>query len=333
MNPGPMWGADVDALDRVGRQLEQSAAALRHKAERLSSELHAAPWHGRSADRFRQDFSAVHVRSIHSAAQFIDDAKEVLRRNADEQRVASGLGPRNESWWNQIVGASQTLLTELKSWQQHLSPWEATAISIEGLVLGGLPGLVVAMSVSTGANPFEVVKQLGISARDVITGENMSPRMKAFVNLCKSVPKVGMVTAGMTVLIHAGAAGLDVIQHGWNDRTRARLRDSGYEGAEFAFGDVVRIGKLAWHEGEAIIDIAQHGPTASAMTHFYRANTEALDVGVGLLTNRKPAQIAVDVHDVIFGSNWNSSFDSWTTPSGILDHVESQVNRASNGKP
>lgn len=89
-----MSGADADALDQVGVRLERAAGGLRSKADHLRSELHAAPWHGRSADRFRQEFDATYYRSIRSAAQFIDDAKEVLRRNAEEQRVASAIGGR-----------------------------------------------------------------------------------------------------------------------------------------------------------------------------------------------------------------------------------------------
>lgn len=88
-----MSGADVDALDLVGVKLEGASDALRRKADRLSADLHAAPWSGINAEMFRQRFDSEHYRAIYQAAKFLDDAYETMRRNADEQRVASGLGP------------------------------------------------------------------------------------------------------------------------------------------------------------------------------------------------------------------------------------------------
>ena len=95
-----MSGADVDALDRVGVQLEKASKGFRRKGAGLSSALDAAPWKGQKAERFRRDFHSVHMRSINDAAQFLDNAYETLRRNSDEQRSASGLGQRG--WRNEL---------------------------------------------------------------------------------------------------------------------------------------------------------------------------------------------------------------------------------------
>ncbi|MCU1498034.1 MAG: hypothetical protein JWM47_1987, partial [Acidimicrobiales bacterium] len=54
--------------------------------------IHASPWHGRKADRFRHQWDGEYRRSIGMAAQFLDEAAEILRRNAREQRDASGVG-------------------------------------------------------------------------------------------------------------------------------------------------------------------------------------------------------------------------------------------------
>ena len=102
-------GADADALDRVGVQLERAGQSLRRKGQRLRSSLHAAPWRGRSADRFRSEFDSVHARAIADAARFLDDAYETLARNAREQREASGSGGpswqhRLRTWWDRHPG-------------------------------------------------------------------------------------------------------------------------------------------------------------------------------------------------------------------------------------
>lgn len=95
-----MSGADADALDQMGVRLEHAGARLRNLGNRLQRGLNSAPWQGRSADRFRHEFNTMHARSIAEAAQFLDDAYETLRRNADEQRRASDLAPR--SWIDRI---------------------------------------------------------------------------------------------------------------------------------------------------------------------------------------------------------------------------------------
>lgn len=96
-----MSGADSDALDRVGAQLERSGVDLRTRGQRLQRSINASPWHGPSAERFRHDFATVHMRSITEAARFLDDAKEALRSNAQQQRDASGVtggGSRGIPW-------------------------------------------------------------------------------------------------------------------------------------------------------------------------------------------------------------------------------------------
>jgi uncharacterized protein YukE len=91
-----MVGADADALDELSRQLEQTGALIRRSAAQLGRSLGAAPWHGRSADRFRQSWTQDYRRCMADAASFLDQAGDELRRHAREQRAASsaqGSGP------------------------------------------------------------------------------------------------------------------------------------------------------------------------------------------------------------------------------------------------
>lgn len=95
-----MVGADPDELERVGIRIEKTGRRIGGVGVRLQRALQSAPWHGGNADRFRQEFSSVHARAIAEAAAFLDDAYETLKRNADEQRRASGTA--GQSWFDRI---------------------------------------------------------------------------------------------------------------------------------------------------------------------------------------------------------------------------------------
>jgi surface antigen len=98
-----MSGADADALDRLGLQMEQAGRRLAANSKRLRRQINDSPWTGRNADRFRQEYNTLHTRSIAEAARFLDDAYETLSRNARQQREASGQKPGSGlSIWEQI---------------------------------------------------------------------------------------------------------------------------------------------------------------------------------------------------------------------------------------
>lgn len=101
---GQMSGADADELDRLGVRLEQAGRRLATKAPRLRRAINDSPWHGRSADRFRQEFNSVHAKAMSDAARFLDDAHESLARNAQQQRDASALAQHagTQSVWDRI---------------------------------------------------------------------------------------------------------------------------------------------------------------------------------------------------------------------------------------
>lgn len=83
-------GADADALDAAANELHKAAEQLRSGRARVERPLHAAPWNGRGADAFRHEWSTNRRAEILAAASFLDGAVQTLRRNADEQRRASG---------------------------------------------------------------------------------------------------------------------------------------------------------------------------------------------------------------------------------------------------
>ncbi len=100
-----MTGADADALDRAAHELHRAAEQLRSGRTRVERPLYSAPWHGRGADAFRQEWSSSRQAEILAAAAFLDSAVTVLRRNAEEQRRASSSG---EGSSRQSPGGSDT---------------------------------------------------------------------------------------------------------------------------------------------------------------------------------------------------------------------------------
>lgn len=88
-----MTGADADALDRAAEEFARAAERLRSGCSRVERQLHSAPWNGRGADAFRQEWNARRRVELAAAADFMERAGTTLRRNAEEQRSASQGSP------------------------------------------------------------------------------------------------------------------------------------------------------------------------------------------------------------------------------------------------
>lgn len=86
---GTMTGADAEALDRAADEFARAADRLRSGRARVERNVYAAPWRGRGADVFRQEWSSRRRVELQAAADFLDGAVTTLRRNAEEQRSAS----------------------------------------------------------------------------------------------------------------------------------------------------------------------------------------------------------------------------------------------------
>jgi hypothetical protein len=83
-------GADVQQLDRLAYRLEQQATVLRSASGGISQVLARTAWRGRTADDFRQTWTDRHAKVVLSAAERFEVLAREVRRQAAEQRLASG---------------------------------------------------------------------------------------------------------------------------------------------------------------------------------------------------------------------------------------------------
>ena len=89
MSTERMWGADVDALDRLGRDLDVASDQLGSIENRLRVHVHASPWRGGDASGFASDWEGRHRATLAAAQEALRAAGESVRRHALEQRRAS----------------------------------------------------------------------------------------------------------------------------------------------------------------------------------------------------------------------------------------------------
>ena len=86
-----MIGADPEALDQLAASFERQARTLDGTAQRVRSQIHASPWQGGAANRFRTDWDNTHMPRLRQTAGSLRTAASALRREAADQRRASGL--------------------------------------------------------------------------------------------------------------------------------------------------------------------------------------------------------------------------------------------------
>ncbi len=153
-----MAGADADALDRAAHELHRAAERLRSGRSRVERPLHSAPWHGRGADAFRQEWGTTRAAEIVSAANFLDGAVETLRRNADEQRRASAGAERSGVGSRPAAPASDAALSpELERVRLQLELLGLSVDQIKNalelmLALAATPGFDIGPILSTLEN-------------------------------------------------------------------------------------------------------------------------------------------------------------------------------------
>ncbi|MCU1498153.1 MAG: hypothetical protein JWM47_2106 [Acidimicrobiales bacterium] len=115
-------GADVEQLEALAREVEDRSRQLARTRATLTSSLGAAPWNGRHAEVFREQWGREHSRALSAAHLFLHQAGETLRINAQQQRDASsaggggaGLGAKGgRHLWDAIVEAIRKVLRELR---------------------------------------------------------------------------------------------------------------------------------------------------------------------------------------------------------------------------
>ena len=87
-----MIGADPDALERLAGDFDRGAGSLESIVLRVRTSVHANPWAGARATRFRTDWDQRHGPQLKRTATTLRTAATQLRRQAAEQRQASSAG-------------------------------------------------------------------------------------------------------------------------------------------------------------------------------------------------------------------------------------------------
>ncbi|MCF6378475.1 hypothetical protein L2K70_12760 [Nocardioides KLBMP 9356] len=87
-----MIGADPDALERLAGDFDRGAGSLESIALKVRTSVHANPWAGARATRFRADWDQRHGPQLKRTALALRTAAKQLRIQAQEQRQASSAG-------------------------------------------------------------------------------------------------------------------------------------------------------------------------------------------------------------------------------------------------
>jgi hypothetical protein len=87
-----MYGADTQQLRDLAKAFDAAADRLIRAANQLSYHVETAPWRGASGDRFRASWLRDGAPKLRRVAGDLHAAAQDLRRNADEQDRASGVG-------------------------------------------------------------------------------------------------------------------------------------------------------------------------------------------------------------------------------------------------
>lgn len=103
-----MYGADVAHLDALAKSLDRSSDALQQMAREVGSSYAADIWRGPDAQRARSNWESVLRPQLAAVANSLFQCGETLRRNAHEQREASGSGTGSVSGALPGLGAVPT---------------------------------------------------------------------------------------------------------------------------------------------------------------------------------------------------------------------------------
>lgn len=135
-----LYGADVDQLRQLSRELAQQAEQLGSAASRVSGRVENMAWRGPDADGFRSDWKGQHAATIRAAQQQLQDASAQALANAKAQEEASGASSGGTSlpFGPSLIGTMPYTIT----------PWAAPGFSLKdfmaetnGVVNEKIPGL------------------------------------------------------------------------------------------------------------------------------------------------------------------------------------------------
>lgn len=192
-----MTGADISDLESGAARLESVGSQIGGLRRPLRSQLYSSYWEGRAAERFRSQWDTVHGPALTNAEDFLRNAGQRLRVEADQQRRASNMGGGGRGMPGTPIGNSDDsgLWSRIKGiggWlsdtTQSILPY---AMAPFALSFGGVPGLIVGLAVATGNSIPDTARILGETAVDVWTESDLlSDRQRAFVRLAKCVPYI-----------------------------------------------------------------------------------------------------------------------------------------------
>lgn len=84
-----MLGADVDALDALGKKLEEVAQQVDQAKQQVGTQLQAVEWKGQDADKFKQDWESTGTKNLQQVVELLRRTGEVVKKQAQDQRSAS----------------------------------------------------------------------------------------------------------------------------------------------------------------------------------------------------------------------------------------------------
>lgn len=85
----PVYGADVEQLDQLGRRLDEEAQKLKHAISTVTTQVAQTWWKGPDADRFRQDWDSTHRAALARLGESLQLAAQQVRRQAAAHREIS----------------------------------------------------------------------------------------------------------------------------------------------------------------------------------------------------------------------------------------------------
>lgn len=137
-------GGDIAAMRMLATQFNNCAERLNTMQRLLTHQLNGpTSWCGPDADRFRQEWNGREVPRISTVASALSAAADTLRRNAEEQELASGGGGESAGRGSPIAAPAG---------KSTITPADVSAILAGILAAGGI------------ANDFAKVAENSLSA-------------------------------------------------------------------------------------------------------------------------------------------------------------------------
>lgn len=146
-------GADVEQLDALSRQCRGSADRLTASRAALDGAIRSAWWIGPDADTFRSTWTSSHSKRLSEVAQLLIGVADDLRKQAADQRAASGadggggpsgplIGPVPAGPPPKVGPPPSGTPGEIAHWWEHLPPDQRAAyLDQHADDLGNLDGL------------------------------------------------------------------------------------------------------------------------------------------------------------------------------------------------